>query len=83
MLDTVWTREVRQRLCAQYPSVPAPEVEALLELWTRVLAARGTPAPDLRAAVEAHVQGLLHEMTAAIPHPRRAPNPVRTGAVRA
>lgn len=83
MPDTVWTREVRQRLCAQYPRVPAPEVDALLELWTRVLAARGTAPGDLRAAVEAHVQNLLHEMSALVPHPRRAANPVRTGGVHA
>ena len=80
MTDAVWTREVRQRLGAQYPRVPAAEVEALLELWTRVLAARGTGPAELRAAVEAHVQNVLHEMSALVPHPRRRPNPVRSGA---
>jgi hypothetical protein len=82
MTDTVWTREVQHRLCAQYPAVPVTEVDGLLELWTRVLEARGIPATGLRAAVEAHVQTALHDLTHPIPQQRRAPNPVRAGAVR-
>jgi hypothetical protein len=82
MTDAVWIREVRTRLCAQYPRVPAAEVDALLELWSRVLAARGAGPDDLRAAVEAHVQNVLHEMSALVPPPRRAPNPVRADAGR-
>ena len=80
MADPVWTREVLHRLCAQYPRVPVAEVESLLDLWTRVLPARGVPDPDLRAAVERHVQLALRDLTAPVPRPRRAPNPVRTGS---
>lgn len=82
MTDPVWTREVLHRLCAQYPRVPVVEVEALLDLWTRVLPERGTPDAGLRAAVEGHVQVALHHLSSPVPRQRRAPNPVRAGAVR-
>jgi hypothetical protein len=80
--EPVWTREVLHRLCAQYPRVPLAEVEALLDLWSRVLPMRGTPDAELRAAVESHVQLALHDLSSPVPQQRRVPNPVRTGAVR-
>ena len=79
MADPVWTREVLHRLCAQYPRVPVPEVEALLDLWTRVLPTRGVVEPDLRAAVEGHVRVALRDLCAPLPRQRRATNPVRAG----
>lgn len=82
MTDVVWAREVSHRLRAQYPHVPAAEVEALLDLWTRVLSARGVAPTGLRAAVESHVQTALHEVTSPLPRQRRAPNPVRVSASR-
>jgi hypothetical protein len=79
MTDHTWTREVLHRLCSQYPRVAADEVEALLDLWARVLHARGTPEADLRAVVEEHVAHELHALCAPLPLQRRAVNPVRAG----
>lgn len=82
MTDIVWTREVSHRLRAQYPHVPAAEVDALLDLWTRLLSAQGVAAAGLRAAVESQVQTALHALASPLPRQRRAPNPVRVSAPR-
>jgi hypothetical protein len=78
--DTIWTREVLTRLRAQYPRIPADEIEALLALWCRVLEPEVDDRPDLRADVEAQVRTTLHALTTSLPRQRLAVEPERAGA---
>ena len=71
MCDVLWQRNVRARLCQQYPRVPADEVDAMLSLWLRVLEPE-LPAGELCAAVEQQVRSALRSMSAALPVQRRS-----------
>ncbi|MFP5218715.1 MAG: hypothetical protein ACLGIG_03115 [Actinomycetes bacterium] len=71
MSDVLWLRNVRARLCQQYPRVPADEVDAMLALWLRVLEPE-LPAADLGAAVEQQVRAALRSMSSALPTQRRS-----------
>lgn len=91
MTDTAWTREVCARLRAQYPRIPAAEVEALLALWWRVLDPDQADQGALRAEVEEQVRAALKSLSATLqrsrparhlvlPRQRGTANPVRTAA---
>lgn len=71
MSDVLWQRNVRTRLCQQYPRVPADEVDAMLSLWLRVLEPE-LPPRELGAAVEQQVRSALRSMSAALPTQRRS-----------
>lgn len=76
MCDVLWSRAVRARLTRQYPRVPEAEVQALVDVWLRVLEP-ALPEADLERAVEEQVRAALRALTATLPR-QRAPEPALT-----
>ena len=72
MTDTAWTREVCARLRAQYPRIPAAEVEALLALWWRVLDPDQVDRGALRVEVEEQVRAALKSLSVTLQRSRPA-----------
>lgn len=69
MCDVLWSRAVRARLVRQYPRVPETEVQALVDVWLRVLEP-ALPEADLERAVEEQVRAALRALSATLPRPR-------------
>jgi hypothetical protein len=76
MTDTLWSRNVRSRLCQQYPRVPPEDVDRMIGVWLHVLEPQ-LPAGDLERAVEEQVRAALRSLSALIPRQRPAQAPVR------
>lgn len=69
MSDRMWSRNVRARLSRQYPRIAEPEVQALVDVWLRVLDGK-LPEAELEAAVEEQVRTALRALCATLPRQR-------------
>ncbi len=69
MTDQLWSRNVRARLCRQYPRIPSADVDALLGVWLHVLEPE-LPAGELERAVEEQVRSALRGLSATLPRQR-------------